>query len=288
MITIDGRPVLSRADIHDQYGYATSSLERWWAARESNGHPPVLRRIGGVMYWDAEAWAKWDRDRLNPGPADKAPGLRTRDELAQDHGLSRSKLAALWADREDNGHPAPVRIGGVMHWDTVEWGRWYAQQRTTTAYPVRSTVDRSAAAGDPEQLIGSAEFGRILGHKDHSWTAKAAAAPPPGFPAPATWGDPVGRKRPKWRRGDAVAYAESREEIAAAQPVRRRRAGSTNSQPYMYYGDPRLTLAREVIAQYPDAPQTELIEHLHQRSGQTSSVSTWRKIIVTARDHPED
>ncbi|MER7952344.1 hypothetical protein ABTY59_33625 [Streptomyces sp. NPDC096079] len=285
MITIDGRPVLSRADIHQQYGYAMSALERWWAARAENGHPDVVDRIGNTQYWDAEAWTEWDRKRLNP---EVDPRLRTRDELGQDHGLSRSKLAALWRDRETNGHPAPVRIGGVMRWDTEEWGRWYEQQRTTRAYPVTSTVDQQAAAGDPDELIGSAEFGRLLGHRDHSWTAKAALAPPPGFPAPHTWGDPVGRKRPKWRRGDAITYTQNRGEIAAAQPVRRRRAGSTNQQPYMYYGDPRLTLAREVIRQHPDASQSELIERLHQRSDQPASRSTWRNIVITAQEHPED
>ncbi|MET9676372.1 hypothetical protein ABZY68_25255 [Streptomyces sp. NPDC006482] len=288
MITIDGRPVLSRADIHEQYGYATSSLERWWAARETNGHPPYLQRIGGTMYWDAEEWERWDHERLNPPQQERDPRLRTRDELGQDHSLSRSKLAELWAARETNGHPQPVVLNGVMHWDTEEWGRWYEQHRATSAYAVRSTVDQDAAAGDPDELIGSAVFGRILGHRDHSWVAKAAVAPPPGFPAPHTWGDPVARKRPKWRRGDAVAYAGAREEIAAAQPVRRRRAGGTNSQPYNYYGDPRLTLARELIGQYPDATQTELIERLHQRSDQPSSVTTWRNILITARDHPED
>ncbi|MEU3607074.1 hypothetical protein AB0E83_16740 [Streptomyces sp. NPDC035033] len=285
MISIDGRDVLSRQDIHNRYGYAMSALERWWAARETNGHPdPIPTKIGGVMFWDAEEWEGWDRRRLNP---EVPANLRSRDDLIREHHVSRAKLASLWADRATNGHPPATRIGRTQYWDAQEWADWYARQQGS-ARSIRTEVDEEAAAGDPEELIGSSAFARILGHRDHSWVAKAVVAPPPGFPEPADWGDPVARKRPKWRRADAVTYATTRKDITAAQPVRRRRTGSTNSQPYPYHGDPRLALAREVLAQHPDATQTELIERLSRQSDQPTSRSSWRNIILTAREHPTD
>ncbi|MFM9625098.1 hypothetical protein ACKI14_45160 [Streptomyces turgidiscabies] len=211
-------------------------------------------------------------------------GWLTRDQLAAAHGLSRETLNRLWRARETNGHPQPNRYGGVMHWDSAAWGRWHAelQAQRAAAVPPLPVQD---AGGDPEELIGPAAFGRILGHNDNSWVTKAAISPPPGFPEPDTWDDTVNRKRPKWRRRLALEYAHTRH--TQPRPYGRR-AGSRNDQPHPYAGDPRLDLARQILAEHPDERPARHIERLQALSPQPASASTWTKIVKTAREHPTE
>ena len=207
-----------------------------------------------------------------------------RTQLGADHGVSRSTLDRLWRDRASNHHPNPVRYDGVMHWHSPTWGRWYAdhQQHTTAeAQP----LPHSAHGGDPNELIGPAEFSRILRHKDNSWVSKAAVAPPTGFPEPDSWGDPVNRRRPKWTRHRAEHYASTRH---TQQRPRGRRTGSRNAPAHPYAGDPRLTLARRILAEHPDERTARHIERLQQLSDTPSSASTWTKILQTARQHPTE
>ncbi|MGW1674582.1 hypothetical protein [Streptomyces sp. NPDC002324] len=214
-------------------------------------------------------------------------GWVNRRQLVDDHGISRAVLEQLWRDRDANGHPDAVTYGGVMHWNSAEWGRWHAEHRRTTAEEAARARPRRPVpvTGDPDELIGSSEFGRILQHKDHTWVAKAAVAPPRGFPEPDTWGDPVNRKRPKWKRGRAEQYARDRQDHPPVRPGRPK--GSSNGQPHAYAGDPRLALARRILSEHPDATQAEQIVRLQQLSDRASSASTWTKILTTARNHPE-
>ncbi|MGX9891403.1 hypothetical protein [Streptomyces sp. NPDC002276] len=216
-------------------------------------------------------------------------GWLTRDQLAAAHGTSRETLSRLWRARTANAHPEPVRYGGIMHWHSPTWGSWYDElqrQQAAAAEPLPVQDD----GGDPDELIGPAEFRRILGHKDNSWVSKAAVNPPPGFPEPDTWGDPVNRKRPKWRRRRALEYGRTRHSEPRSHGPRAygRRAGSRNNAPHLYAGDPRLDLARQVLAEHPDDRPAQHIERLHELSPQPASTSTWTKILKTAREHPTE
>ncbi|MFE3557280.1 hypothetical protein ACFXKW_20795 [Streptomyces sp. NPDC059193] len=283
MITVDGRAVLSRADMHQQYGYAMSTLENWWADRAANAHPDVVHRIGHTLYWDAEEWQAWDRDRQG---LEVPEGWLTRDALAAAHRLSRSHLAKLWAERDTNGHPEPVRYGGIMHWDSAAWGTWHQQHQAQAADRRRPEPPAPAHAHeDPNELIGPAEFGRLLGQKGGSWVTRAVAAPPAGFPAPDEWGDPETRKRPKWRRGRALKYAHDRTQTAPARPGRPKGA-RTGSRPYA--SDTRLSLARQSLTDHPDDTNAQHIERLQQQSAIPASASAWTKILQAARKPSEE
>ncbi|WP_138907329.1 hypothetical protein [Streptomyces chryseus] len=286
MITVDGRPVLSRADIHEQYGYATSMLERWWKDREDNGHPPVAHRIGNTLYWDAEEWKAWDHQRLNPETA----GLANRDQLAARVGLTRAQFNRLWADRDANGHPQPVRTVGRAHtlyWDADQWAQWFERHRENQR--AKAEPPPTIAAADdtgPDDEIGPADFARILGLKHPKWVSQSALTPPPGFPEPDAWDElPSGRRRPRWRRRRAQAYADTRHTIT---PTRTGRPVGSGQRAHPYQGDPRLTLARQVLADRPDAKTSELVEEaLKQAGDKTTSARTWTLILKTAREHPE-
>ncbi|MER7828040.1 hypothetical protein ABTX85_36405 [Streptomyces sp. NPDC096097] len=187
----------------------------------------------------------------------------TRDELAATHGYSRTTLERLWADRATNGHPDAQRDGRTLTWDATEWAEW----------------DRGR-----QDLITGAEFARLLGHKDSSWVSKAANVPPEGFPAPTEWGDPENRRRPKWRRGDAQRYADTR--TSSLPPAGAgNRSGSRRGTSYT--DDPRLALARRILAEHPEERPARHIERLHQLMP-GSSASTWTKILQTARRPEQD
>ncbi|MFD8146104.1 hypothetical protein [Streptomyces sp. NPDC059708] len=194
---------------------------------------------------------------------DDIPGRRlTREDLAAAYGYSPTHLKRLWADRDANGHPPAEKDGRVLTWDAAEFDQW----------------DR-----DRRDIISGAEVARILGHADSSWVSKAATTMPEGFPAPVDWIDQAAGYGPKWRRGDIEHYARtrrtSRPPAGAGRPANAR-AGTA------YAGDPRLDLARQVLAEHPDERPARHIERLHERMP-GSSASTWTKILKAARDHPE-
>ncbi|WP_051801806.1 hypothetical protein [Streptomyces sp. NRRL F-525] len=225
----------------------------------------------------------------NDGRSTPPKGWLTRHQLAAAHGISGETLSRLWRARATNSHPEPVRYGGIMHWHGPTWASWYDElqkQQAAAAPPLPVTDDD----GDPDELIGPQVFRRMLGHNDNSWVSKAAVNPPPGFPEPDTWGDPVNRKRPKWRRRRAREYALTRHTQPRSHGPRAhgRRAGSRNNPPYLYAGDPRLALARQILAEHPDERTARHIERLHELSPDPASTSTWTKILKTAREHPTE
>ncbi|NEA24839.1 hypothetical protein [Actinomadura bangladeshensis] len=194
MATLDGRRVLTRADLMAEHGLGRSTLEKWYRERASNGHPEPAGTVGSQLAWDAGEWDRWYATHRTRGvPA----GLATRDELAARHGVSRHRLKQLWADRAANGHPDVAhRSGKAMYWDEAAWTSWY---RALGEQP-------AAAAEDPDDLVTLADAARILGLAQTSVTVYAKR-PPAGWPEPAQV-EPLGggRLRRLYRRRDILAY----------------------------------------------------------------------------------
>ncbi|MFC0036821.1 hypothetical protein [Actinomadura rayongensis] len=189
----DGRRVYTRADLMDAHGLGRSTLEKWYRERAANGHPEAAGTSEGRLVWDAGEWDRWYAARSTGVPS----GLVTRDDLAARHGISKHRLKQLWADREANGHPEPVRRHGkALFWDEAAFLSWYA--------------GLGSAPADPDDLITLAEAGRMLGLAPGSVTVYASR-PPRGWPEPVrveTLGG--GRVRRLYRRGDVAAYGASR------------------------------------------------------------------------------
>ncbi|MGW2793609.1 hypothetical protein ACWC9H_27270 [Streptomyces sp. NPDC001251] len=152
MITIDGRDYLTRADIHDQYGYSTTALETWWADRANNDHPPA-RKVGRFLYWDAREWAEWDHDRINlVGAVEFARILGHGDHTRITH-------AAI---APPPGFPAPTRWGDPAARRRPKWSRAAAEEyaRTQPTEPPRrggrrpgSATGSHPYAGDPRLAL---------------------------------------------------------------------------------------------------------------------------------------
>lgn len=196
MATLDGRRVRTRAELMDEHGLGRSTLEKWYRERATNGHPEPVGTVGSQLAWDAADWDRWYAARRS---RDVPPGLATRDELAERHGLSRHRLKQLWADRASNGHPdAAHRAGKALYWDEAAWTAWY-----------RAREERPAEEG-PDDLVTLAEAARILGLAQTSVTVYARR-PPAGWPEPARV-EPLGggRVRRLYRRGDVLAYAAAK------------------------------------------------------------------------------
>ncbi|MGW3091716.1 hypothetical protein [Streptomyces sp. NPDC001108] len=211
-----------------------------------------------------------------------APRLSTRAELAARHGLSMRTLARLWADRDTNDHPAPLPDTSPMQWDSAEWARWFDQLPPGTGTgtgTATATPPDVPPAGNPADLIGPAEFARILGLKSPSWVTRCAHNPPHGFPAPDDWADPVARRGPKWRRGRVEAYRDERPGIAIARPGRPR--ATTTTTPYA--DDPRLTLARQALTDHPGTAAGRIAVRLSEDHPDTG-VRTWQRILKAAKD----
>ena len=279
MISIDGRDVVSRTALHDRYGYAVSSLERWWSQREDNGHPDIAHRIGNTFYWDAEQWEQWDKRRQQV-PA----GWATRAELADRTKVTTAELKRLWQDRDANGHPAPLLVDRVMHWDTEAWTRWHQalEQQQQDQRDPRTDFDRS---GDPDELIRPAAVARVLNYNDTTTISHNVKHPPTGWPEPDSWEElPSGRQRPLWKRNSIWAYAEQRRHPGHAGGRKR----GSRTLPHRYAEDPRLQLARDLLAEQPDARPGQLVEELQRRVGTVATPSTWLAILKTAREHPTD
>ncbi|MBE9500737.1 hypothetical protein IHE61_31030 [Streptomyces sp. GKU 257-1] len=134
----------------------------------------------------------------------------------------------------------------------------------------------------PDELGGPAAFARICGHKDTTTITRWVKNPPPGFPEPDQWEELETRRRPLWR-------LRRMQKFAANKPAARRGAGPPRQGPHRYYNDPRLTLARAALRDHPDASIPTLTHHIRQQwTGPTYSDPTWRDIIRTARQHPDD
>lgn len=205
---LDGREVYTRRDLMTKYGMALSPLEEWYRNRRWTRHPEAAGTAGRELVWDAAEWDHWYQERQNTA------GLVTRVALEERHGLARSTLDRLWALREENGHPVPVKtLDRVLYWDQGQWEAWYADYKKRTQRR-EIHVDRS---GNPDDLLTLAQAARVLGVAPVSITHYPKRMPR-GWPQPVQEEPlPSGRLRRWYRRADIWTYADTR---TAAGPHR--------------------------------------------------------------------
>ncbi|MEV7618258.1 hypothetical protein [Streptomyces sp. NPDC089799] len=213
MTTLDGREVYSRRDLMARYGVSLSSLEDWYRERRWTGHPEAAGKKGLELVWDANEWDQWFEAR------NSTAHLVSRADLEERYGVARSTLERLWALREENGHPEPVKsLDRVMYWDAFQWDTWYADYKKR-AQRREVYLDRS---GDPDDLLTLADVARVLGVTPVS-IGHYPKRMPRGWPQPVEEEElPSGRLRRWYRRADIWSYAENR---TAAGPHRARNPG---------------------------------------------------------------
>jgi hypothetical protein len=186
----------------------------------------------------------------------------TRAELSERAGYKGdATLRALWADREDNGHPPARRIDRALYWDVEEWERWF-----TTYQRQRNGVDYS---GNPDEELPPAGQAKVLGI-DVSAISHYRDNPPSGWPAPVRTEElESGRVREYRTRRQLWEYADSRP-----------RAG-TAGRPPAKGPDPRVALAVEALAAEPGRKAGETARALAEQHG--GHWTTWRAAVTEAR-----
>jgi hypothetical protein len=56
---MNGRPVISRADMAAAYGVSRQSVYLWHRDRAATGHPEPAGQAGGTTYWYEDEWTAW-------------------------------------------------------------------------------------------------------------------------------------------------------------------------------------------------------------------------------------
>lgn len=175
---VDGRTVLTRAEICRVFDIGQSTAERWWREREDNAHPPVAHREGRRQWWDEQAMAEFIEAAREPEQLEyEGRILCTRQALAKQADVSESHLKKLYGDRTKNGHPeVALSRGRRYYFDRETFHAWWktlqAEQLATL-----TAVDRG---GDPDELVGLTEAARVLGYRDPG-TLRAYLARNPGY-----------------------------------------------------------------------------------------------------------
>ncbi|MCX5079016.1 hypothetical protein OG321_42230 [Streptomyces sp. NBC_00424] len=126
---------LTREELAAAYGHNTATLQRLWAAREENGHPPG-RRVGRSLTWDAAEFEAWDRKRQSTITGAEFARLLGH----KDHGwVSRA------ATVPPPGFPEPVAWTNAAERRGPQWDRAAAQAYADTRPPTETL--RGAGAG---------------------------------------------------------------------------------------------------------------------------------------------
>lgn len=217
--------------------------------------------------------------------------LRDRVALAAQLGLSTRTLQRLWAERENNGHPAVVVIDGVMHWCAPQWQHWHTGLAAETArQQAQAGTVRVSTDEDPDELLPINALAKIMGHKDTSTVLGWRSKPPAGSVGDLLRGKPDGEVL---YRGQLVpAYHRSRlQEAAANAPTRGRggvgRGAGRKPKAHPWAGDARLDIARDLLAEHPGDTIADLVRAVQHAGYTNTSESTWRQIFAVARAHPE-
>lgn len=186
----------------------------------------------------------------------------TRAELSERAGYKGdATLRALWAEREDNGHPPARRIDRALYWDLEVWERWFTEYRRK-----RNGVDYS---GNPDEELPPAGQAKVLGI-DISAISHYRDSPPPGWPRPVREEELEGGRMREFRtRRQLWQYADSgpRAGVAGRTPTK---------DP-----DPRVALAVEALAAEPGRKAGETAAALAEQHG--GGLSTWKRIVTEAR-----
>jgi hypothetical protein len=191
----------------------------------------------------------------------------TRDDLAELSGYSVRSVAALWAEREANGHPEARIINGIRHWDAREWLEWLPGALTARRDAARP-IDRS---GDPDEELPPAAQARLLG-LDKSAVSQYRKKPPPGWPDPVRVEQlPSGRTREYRTRRQLWKYHDG----ASASRI------GVAGRPARKGPDPREQLAMDAVREQPGRKAADIRAELAEKHGQ--SPLTWKPFVAAAR-----
>lgn len=216
----DGRVLVTRAAIREEFGVGDSTTRKWWRDRATNDHPEPVHREGRRQWWDLAAMRRFVESGGDPGPAPmtvehEGRVLINRPGMAERYETDQRWLAVLYHQRSTNGHPEPVRrYRRFLYFDRAATDTWHAA-RSVAKRSSLTPVDRS---GDGDELVDITEATRVLGYTSESTIRSFLSRNPDYFPAPEHTG---ADGRAHWQRRTLWGFADRRSRPGRAGHARR-------------------------------------------------------------------
>ncbi|WP_308820223.1 hypothetical protein [Pseudonocardia alni] len=226
----DGRVLVTRAALCEEFALGESTARTWWRNRDANDHPEPVYSEGRRQWWDLEAMRafvdtvrKAGARRSQPPPATIEHEGRTlinRTGMAERYHLDPRWLAVLFHQRVANGHPEPVRrLNRFLYFDLEEVDAWNDEREAAKRRSL-TPVDHT---GEPDELVDITEATRVLGYRSESTIRSFLSRNGDYFPAPEQT-DAGGRSL--WRRRTLWEFGGRRSRPGRAGHAQNRVSGS--------------------------------------------------------------
>ncbi|MBP2371375.1 hypothetical protein [Pseudonocardia parietis] len=186
----DGRVLVTRAAICEEFAVGESTTRTWWRERATNGHPEPVYREGRRQWWDLEAMREFvEAVRSAAAQREQPPAmieheghtLINRPGMAERYRLDPQWLAVLYHQRDANGHPDPVRrFERFLYFDLEETDAWNDEREAAK----RSSLTPVDHRGEPDELVDITEATRVLGYTNESTIRSFLSRNRDYFPAP--------------------------------------------------------------------------------------------------------
>lgn len=207
----DGRVLVTRAALCEEFGIGESTARTWWRDRDTNDHPEPVYREGRRQWWDLEAMRAFvDTVRNAAARREQPPAtiehegrtLINRPGMAERYHLDAQWLAVLYHQRADNGHPEPVRrFERFLYFDLEETDAWNDEREAAK----RRSLTPVDYTGEPDELVDITEATRVLGYRNESTIRSFLSRNRDYFPAPEQTdadGRALWHRRALWEFGD--------------------------------------------------------------------------------------
>jgi hypothetical protein len=220
-------------------------------------------------------------ERPDTAGAGSAPDRVDLTALAALLGVATSTVHRWERERDTNGFPAPDQH---RRWDRASATDWYAGH-VSAKQANMGAVDRS---GDPDELVGAAEAGRILGStaKDPAATIRSYRGPRTAgyFPPPDGQIPSSGQRGPRqveaWRRRTIWAFAARRTNHGGSG----RPPGSPSRGPVEQ--DPHLPRVEQLLERQPRVSARIVAETFDLPRARAARLLAAARAALPHADHP--
>jgi len=165
--SIDGRPVISRADMAAR-GVPTSTASDWYRDRAQTGHPEKAGRIGRTDYWYEDEWTAWHRayQQAKLGSLTQVDREGDPDDLVNAAEAARMMRYAnrdvIHANRRLGYFPQPDAYGPARRGRSAPLWKRSTVWAAADARPGMGGGPRPGTSVKPHPYAGDARLARVL------------------------------------------------------------------------------------------------------------------------------